>query len=218
VFERQVSLMRVLIVGGKSQALLSYQILARAGHSAPYVFDLDRTVPKPPWDCTLIHDDNALDEYARRCDGFLVCIANIGRGDVRLRYARRLEALGIDAVSAIHPTTFIAETAKIGRGLQTFPHAVVGEFTVIGDYSIVGINAAIDHECSIGNGCHVMGGAAVAGDVTIKDCCEIGANATVLPHITVGGNTIVGAGAVVTKNIPDNVIVAGVPAKILRSR
>ena len=63
-----------------------------------------------------------------------------------------------------------------------------------------------------------MGGAAIAGDVTINDCSEIGANATVLPHVTIGKNSIVGAGAVVTKDVPDNVIVAGVPARILRSR
>jgi sugar O-acyltransferase (sialic acid O-acetyltransferase NeuD family) len=210
--------MRVFVVGAKSQALLSYHILARAGHSVPYVFDSDRTVPKPPWDCVLLHEENDLDDYARKCDGFLICIANIGRGQVRLRYARRLETLGILPVSAIHPTTFIAETAKIGRGFQTFPRAVVGEFATIGDYSIVGINAAIDHECIVGNGCHVMGGAAIAGDVTINDGSEIGANATVLPHITVGKNSIVGAGAVVTKDVPDNVVVTGVPAKILRSR
>ena len=42
--------MRVFVVGAKSQALLSYHILVRAGHSVPYVFDSDRTVPKPPWD------------------------------------------------------------------------------------------------------------------------------------------------------------------------
>ena len=113
--------MRVFVVGAKSQALLSYHILARAGHSVPYVFDSDPTVPKPPWDCVIVHDEDDLDDYARRCDGFLICIANIGRGEVRLRYARRLEALGILPISAIHPTTFIAETARVGRkGFKRF--------------------------------------------------------------------------------------------------
>jgi sugar O-acyltransferase (sialic acid O-acetyltransferase NeuD family) len=208
--------MRVFVVGAKSQARLSHQILLAQGHSAPYVFDQDTTLP-PPWDCVLISDHQEIDRYARHCDGFLVCIGNIGRGKTRVDYARRLEALGLKPASAIHSTTFIPETAKIGLGLQTFPCAVIGEFAAIGDYCIVGINAAIDHECAIGNGCHIMGGAAVAGHVILDDYANIGANATVLPRIKIGRNSIVGAGAVVTKDVPQDVVVAGVPAKVIRS-
>lgn len=51
----------------------------------------------------------------------------------------------------------------------------------------------------------------------IKSNASIGANATILPGITVGKNSIVGAGSVVTKDVPDNVIVLGNPAKVIRS-
>ncbi|WP_150322079.1 acyltransferase, partial [Enterobacter hormaechei] len=51
----------------------------------------------------------------------------------------------------------------------------------------------------------------------IKKGASVGANATILPGITIGYNSIIGAGSVVTKDIPDNVIVAGNPAKIIRS-
>lgn len=51
---------------------------------------------------------------------------------------------------------------------------------------------------------------------TIKKGASIGANATILPGITLGENCMVGAGSVVTKNVPDNVIVVGNPAKIIR--
>jgi sugar O-acyltransferase (sialic acid O-acetyltransferase NeuD family) len=207
--------MRVFIVGAKSQALLSYQILLARGDTAPFVFDEDTSLT-PPWDCVLINDDSDIERCARECEGFLVCIGNIGRGEARLKYARRLEVLGLMSVSAIHPTTFIAATAKIGHGLQTFPCSVIGEFATIGDYCIVGINAAIDHETSIGNGCHVMGGAAVAGLVTLKDCSDVGANATILPRVSIGSHSVVGAGAVVVKDVPDRVVVAGVPAKVIR--
>lgn len=51
----------------------------------------------------------------------------------------------------------------------------------------------------------------------IKKNASIGANATILPGITIGENSLIGAGSVVTKNVPDNVIVAGNPAKIIRA-
>ncbi len=63
-----------------------------------------------------------------------------------------------------------------------------------------------------------MNSAAIAGDVSIDDFSTVGANATILPGLSVGRDAIVGAGAVVTKDVPDNVVVAGVPAKILRQR
>lgn len=52
--------------------------------------------------------------------------------------------------------------------------------------------------------------------VLIKSNAWIGAGATILPGVTVGKNAIVGAGSVVTKNVPDNAVVAGVPAKYIR--
>jgi acetyltransferase-like isoleucine patch superfamily enzyme len=55
------------------------------------------------------------------------------------------------------------------------------------------------------------------GGVTIKKCAKIGANSTFLPGVTVGENALVGAGSVVTKDVPDNMVVAGSPAKVIKS-
>ena len=52
--------------------------------------------------------------------------------------------------------------------------------------------------------------------ITIGHNCWVGANATICPGVTIGHNVVVGAGAVVTKSFPDNVVVGGVPARILR--
>jgi acetyltransferase-like isoleucine patch superfamily enzyme len=60
-------------------------------------------------------------------------------------------------------------------------------------------------------------GAFDALDTTLKKGCWIGANSILLPGVTIGANSIVGAGSIVTKNVPDNVIVAGNPAKIIKT-
>ena len=52
--------------------------------------------------------------------------------------------------------------------------------------------------------------------ITIKDCAWIGANATILTGVTIGKNAVVAAGAVVTKDVPDNCLVGGVPAKVIK--
>lgn len=52
--------------------------------------------------------------------------------------------------------------------------------------------------------------------ITIKDNCWLGANVSVMPGITIGENCVIAAGAVVTKDVPDNCFVAGVPAKVVK--
>jgi acetyltransferase-like isoleucine patch superfamily enzyme len=58
-----------------------------------------------------------------------------------------------------------------------------------------------------------MGGASLAGQVTIGDFASVGTNATILPRISIGAGAIIGAGAVVTKDVPEGEIVVGVPAR-----
>jgi acetyltransferase-like isoleucine patch superfamily enzyme len=64
----------------------------------------------------------------------------------------------------------------------------------------------------------IMDGALEFAAVTLEDGCDIGINATILPGITVGQGAQVGAGAVVTRDVPAHAVVAGNPARILRQR
>jgi maltose O-acetyltransferase len=86
----------------------------------------------------------------------------------------------------------------------------------------IGNNVVIGHGVTFITANHRIGPASRrAGEVegsaiTVEDGAWIGANATVLPGITVAAGSIVAAGAVVTKSVPANAIVAGVPAKIVR--
>jgi sugar O-acyltransferase (sialic acid O-acetyltransferase NeuD family) len=210
--------MRVLIVGAGAQARLGHMILLTRGDCSPYVFDENPNVAAPWEDCVVFHDWSDLPKYASECQGFLVCISDTKRGERRVELSRYLEACGLMPVSAIHPTVYIAGSVTVGKGLQTYPRAVVNEFTVLADYCILGSNCSVDHDGRIGNGVHIMGGASVAGGVTIGNNASIATNATVLPNVRIGANAIVGAGSVVTKDVPDNVVVVGNPARIVRER
>lgn len=86
----------------------------------------------------------------------------------------------------------------------------------IGDYVMIGPNTLIS---TVGHPFSPMGRRkhlGIAKPVTIGDDVWIGGNVTILPGVSIGNNVIVAAGAVVTKDVPDNCIVGGVPAKVIK--
>lgn len=206
--------MKVFFVGGASQARICYNILKKSGHEVPVIFDHTKGL-QPPWDCDVFDDYFAIPERARACEGFLVCIGN-HYGSARVRYSTLLRGLGLKPVSAIHPTAALGDDVRIGEGAQVMMRATVQDFTVVGDYCLLNINSSVSHEVIVGTGVHVMGAAAVCGLARIGDYSTIGSNATILPRVAVGRNCYVGAGSVVRENVPDNAVVAGVPARLIR--
>jgi len=77
----------------------------------------------------------------------------------------------------------------------------------------VNMGAQIHHDCRIGSFSTIAPGACLLGAVTVGEEVFVGANATVLPHRRVGSHAVVGAGAVVTKDVPEGATVTGVPAR-----
>jgi sugar O-acyltransferase (sialic acid O-acetyltransferase NeuD family) len=143
---------------------------------------------------------------------FIVAIG-ASHGKARYLISKNLENAGLIPLSLVSKMSILDKTAKIGKGSQIEPGAIIQCHSEIGDYCIINTNSTIEHSSKIGNGCHVMGGASIAGRVHIGNYVSIGTNSTILPDIKVGSGAYIGAGSVVTKNVKENEIVIGIPAK-----
>jgi sugar O-acyltransferase (sialic acid O-acetyltransferase NeuD family) len=136
-------------------------------------------------------------------------------GESRLEIHQYLQGFGLKPMTIRHRTAFIAANAVIGAGSQILAQSAVCVETTIGKGCIINTGASVDHECQLSDGVHVAPGAHLAGCVEVGRCVMIGTGASILPHIKIGHNSVVGAGAVVTRDVPPNVTVVGNPARLI---
>jgi acetyltransferase EpsM len=145
-------------------------------------------------------------------------IVAVGDNYVRSKLTATLRELGLTIPQAISPRVMIESPRHIGDGVILEQGAAIHAESEVGEGTFMGTASMAAHHCIIGKYTTMSGGVSLGGRVTIGDYTLMGVGASVRPHVTIGSNVIVGVGAAVTKDIPDNVVVAGVPAKILRTR
>lgn len=141
-------------------------------------------------------------------------IVALGHNRTRLTLARRLESAGERFVIARHPAAVIAPSVEMVPGTVVCAGVVVNPGSRIGAHVILNTGSTVDHHNRIGDGVHIAPGVHLGGDVTIGEGSLVGIGATVMSQRSVGAWAVVAAGALVSKNVPDAVTVAGSPARI----
>lgn len=146
-----------------------------------------------------------------------------------LEYDRRNSAiplLDIRYVDArIEPGAIIRDKVLIHKNAVIMMGAVINIGAEIGENTMIDMNTVIGAGAAIGSNCHIGAGSVIAGvleppsaePVVIEDNVLIGANAVVLEGVRVGKGSVVAAGSVVTKNVEPDSVVAGIPARFIKS-
>jgi sugar O-acyltransferase (sialic acid O-acetyltransferase NeuD family) len=134
----------------------------------------------------------------------------------RSRFIATAVSYGLRFAAVIHPAARVSSRSTVGEGAIVCPGVQVASHARIGAHVLLNRGATIGHDTEIGEGATVGPGANIAGFCRIGSASYIGIGANVVERISVGCGATVAAGSVVTRDVPDRVMVAGMPAMIVK--
>ena len=139
----------------------------------------------------------------------------LGNPVLRHKLCHQFLDIGGNLTSVLSPKADIGHfDTTLGPGCCILDGVVITSNVQLGRGCLVNPNATISHDCQLGDFVEVSPGVNVTGNCSIGAFYFLGSNSVILPKVRVGKNLVVGAGAVVTKDIPDNCMVLGIPAVV----
>lgn len=196
----------IILHGGGEHARVVLDSLLSAGHRVEAVFD-----PKYSGELFGIPQQGAYDPGAYPD---ALAIVSIGDNAVRKKAVSIMShAFG----NAIDSSAIVSPRATLGVGNMILHRAVIQAGSRLGNHVIINTGAQVDHDCVLEDFVHLAPGVVLCGTVEIGEGTLIGAGTTVLPGRKVGKWSTVGAGSVVTRDIPDHAVAYGNPARVIKT-
>jgi sugar O-acyltransferase (sialic acid O-acetyltransferase NeuD family) len=204
---------QVFILGAGGQAAEVFEIYAALGREKDVIGFLEencqregiRLNEKIIWDVSYLEGLPKGKNY--------MLIAAIG-STKRKRIIEKLERECFEFDTVVHPNAIVSKRAKIGEGSIITAGTIITCQIEIGRHVLLNMGTHVAHDAKIGDYTTLSPGTEVMGRVSIGRQVFVGANATIIEKVKVADGAIIAAGAVVTQDVPENALAAGVPATV----
>ncbi len=143
-------------------------------------------------------------------------VCGIGKPKLRKQIAERGRAIGLNFSTIVHPTALMADQVGIGEGTVVAAYAIVTPGARIGNHVFINLNCTVSHDTVLEDYVNLAPACNISGNVLLKQGVHFGTNVSVIPGITVGEWTRIGAGSVIIRDIPANTVAVGAPAKVIK--
>lgn len=204
----------VVLVGGGEHA----RVVAEAVRTRPDLFELIGFVDPEACEETVsrlslprLGGDEALSKHKKAF--VLVSVGPTPGSITRERIVNRLVGSVAGFATVVHEAAWVSPSAVVDEGAVILAGAVVNSGARIGPHAVVNSGATIEHDVHLAAFVHIAPGATLGGGATVGASAHVGLSACIRDHIRVGSRALVAMGAVVVRDVPDGVLVKGVPAK-----
>ena len=206
---------KVLLVCGGRLAGLLYSMFRDDYDFVGYVDDVfPRAYVEETYGLKSLGTSRDLPRLAEMGASAVVAVTDVG---ARRKYHDLLKNAGFSFAVLIARTAIVSTDATLGKGCIVRHNAVISAQAHLGDNAVVSDGAYVGHDSIVGENVYLAPGVNLNGCVSIGDNTFVGTGAVVLPHVKIGRECTIGAAACVNKDIGDNIVVAGVPARPLVS-
>ena len=158
----------------------------------------------------------ALMRAHRFVGGILAVSNNLTRSTVAAHVQR--VAPDFQFVKVVHPRAWISPSATVGAGTLVLTGAIIHATCVVGEHAIVNTKVSLDHESELSAFASLLPGVTTGGGVRVGEFSCVCAGSTLSHQVKIGRHTVVGAGSLVLKDLPDEVLAFGSPARVIRPR
>lgn len=207
----------MLIAGAKGFAKEVLAVLYQFEKPAPIAFfdDVSTDLPAKLYDrFAVLRTPEEVQHWLQQDNQFTL---GVGNPLIRRHLTQKLQALGGVLTSVVSPRATVGMFGNsIGTGCSIMSGTVLTQDITLGNGVLLNLNCTVGHDSTIGAYCELSPGVHLSGHVTLGENCVLGTGAVVLPGVSIGPNAVIGAGSVVTKDVEAHVVMAGVPAKLLR--
>lgn len=211
---------KLILIGGGGHCKVVISILKKMS-SFDIIGIIDNYKPKGSkvLDIEVIGRDEDLKTFYE--DGIEYALITVGSIKDNLKRKTLFDMaknLGFKFPIIISSEAIVDKSVDIDEGTVIMPGSIVNVGSVIGKNCIVNSGSIIEHDCKIGNHCHIAPGVHISGEVEIDDLSFVGIGSTVIQGVKIGKNVTIGAGSVVIRDITENTIVVGNPAKVIKNK
>ena len=177
-------------------------------------WDDDETLDKTINDSPLLGGMNQLNQFNEEL--YIVCA--VAEPDVKEKIINKISNPNVKFPVLIHPNAILGDRKyiSIGEGTIIAAGCIITANIEIGKHVILNLLCTVGHDTIVGSYSSFMPSVNISGEVIIQNSVYVGTGAKIINQLEIGKNVTIGAGAVVSKTLPENCVAVGVPAKPIK--